>query len=493
MMKRTLIMSLVLVLFLIPLARLPLRPAAAQGPAAEILQRVNALRASLGLPAFQVHPTLAAVAQAHAEWMAAQGTFSHTGAGGTSPQQRVTNAGYQGWVAENIVGGSLMDPARGVEWWRNSPIHYATLSSTRYVDVGVGYAYGAGMHMYVLVAGYTSSSAPANNGNTNGGNTAGNGAGNAANDAPPPPAVVIPVEIAEPREDGSVVHVVQAGQTAWDIAAVYEVPLADILRLNRLPETPLLVPGDEVIVRPSPHATPVPEGPILYTVRDGDTAWTIAIRYDVALEDLLILNNLPNDPILLPGEDVIVWLPEGMAPPTPDRPTTYTVRPGDTLWQIAANHRLTMAELLAMNDLSEDAVLLPDTVLVVWQAPTPTQPPPSVEEETATPTRPAQQAVAQQATPGREGTIFATDPPTDTPTPTRTQPQPPTQVAAQAGTPTPPPPQAEEESATPEALPAGGGVTPGALLGLAVIGLGVLVLAGFVGVEVYERLRRGRG
>ncbi|MBN1966180.1 MAG: LysM peptidoglycan-binding domain-containing protein, partial [Anaerolineae bacterium] len=353
-----------LVLLLIVVRGYVPTPAAAQSPADEILQRVNALRAALGLPAFTVNAQLMAAAQAHAQWMAAQGMFSHTGAGGSSPQDRATAAGYQGWVAENIVGGSLMDPARGVEWWRNSAIHYATLTSTRYVEVGVGYAYGAGMHMYVLVAGYQSNSAPVygEGGDTgNGGNT-----GNAGEEAPPPPAIVIPVEVAEPREDGSIVHVVQAGQTAWDIAAVYGVPLADILRINHLPETPLLVPGDEVIVRQSPNATPVPEGPIYYTVREGDTAWTIAIRYDVALEDLLALNGLPNDPLLLPGEQVVVWLPEGMAPPTPDRPTTYTVQAGDTLWEIAARHNLTMAELLAMNDLSEGAVLLPDTVLTVW-------------------------------------------------------------------------------------------------------------------------------
>jgi uncharacterized protein YkwD len=61
--------------------------------ASEILRLVNEYRASLGLPAFQYSGTLASAAQGHANWMAANIIYSHTGEGGSTPLSRATAAG----------------------------------------------------------------------------------------------------------------------------------------------------------------------------------------------------------------------------------------------------------------------------------------------------------------------------------------------------------------------------------------------------------------
>ena len=60
----------------------------AQSPTGSILTLVNQLRASYGLPGFTYDPQLAAAAQAHANWMAQTAVYSHTGAGGSTPQTR---------------------------------------------------------------------------------------------------------------------------------------------------------------------------------------------------------------------------------------------------------------------------------------------------------------------------------------------------------------------------------------------------------------------
>jgi uncharacterized protein YkwD len=74
--------------------------------------------------------------------------------------------------------------------------------------------------------------------------------------APPPPE---PVIVATAAADGSIVHQVMAGQSLWTIAAVYGVPVETLRQLNGLPAEPLLHPGDRIVVRgPGASATPSP-------------------------------------------------------------------------------------------------------------------------------------------------------------------------------------------------------------------------------------------
>ncbi len=436
-------------------------PAAAQS-SADIIALVNDLRASLGLPALSVNGSLMAAAQNHATWMAANRAFSHTGEGGSSPQQRATNAGYVGYVAENIVGGTNMSPRQGVVWWENSGIHYQTMTSNRHIHVGAGFANAGGQNIYVLVVGAPSNYAPSA------------GASRAVQAAAP--VIVIPVTRAEPREDGAIVHEIQMGQTAWDIAAVYEVELDLLLRLNNLPDDPIVFPGDEIYVRPPDGATLPPPGPETHTVQEGQSAWSIAARYNLTLDELLNLNGLPPGVILQPGEQIVIRLAPGQEPPptrTPTpMPTTHQVQPGDSLWSIAIRYDLEIDELLALNDLVMESVIVPGQELTIRRveptltpSETPRPSPTATPSATATATAAGALAPAVTAVSSPTASPSVTPSPSATPSPTLTP------------TPTPAPARLSQRLST-------------ALIGVIVIGLGVLVLIGMLGVELYERLGR---
>jgi LysM repeat protein len=86
----------------------------------------------------------------------------------------------------------------------------------------------------------------------------GEGGGGAA--APQPPPQNVSIEVAPPRADGSIVHVVQPGQYLYLIAGSYGVTVQQIKDLNGLTSS-ILHTGDELLIRPAEGAEEEPEEP----------------------------------------------------------------------------------------------------------------------------------------------------------------------------------------------------------------------------------------
>lgn len=349
--------------------------------ASAIFQEVNQFRSNNGLTPFQYSAALAAAAQNQANYMAAYTVFSsHVGAGGSTPQSRAAAAGYIGRVTENIVGGTGMTAARGLTWWVSSPVHYNTLITSRYQEAGTGFATNGTDNFYVLVVGQPSDAPPQN-----------------VVDDSPEPLYITPITLAQPAEDGSIVHVVQEGQALWSLAAHYEVTLSDLLLFNSLPPNAIVQPGDRITIRLADGAAPppTPTPPTMHTVLEGQSLWSIAVQYNVKLGDILWLNNMAEDVVLQPGALVRVRLaPDEAPPPTPTPILYHAVRSGQTLWEIALTYGLSLEQLLALNNMEQNALIQPGELLLVRQAeptPLPTLPPtetplPPTPSPTQTPT-----------------------------------------------------------------------------------------------------------
>ena len=81
----------------------------------------------------------------------------------------------------------------------------------------------------------------------------GNGVNTAGPGAPVAPSTVVafyPVLVSTPGPDGSIIHLVQPGQALWNIAAAYKVNLQDVLNLNGLGANPIIYPGDKILIQP---------------------------------------------------------------------------------------------------------------------------------------------------------------------------------------------------------------------------------------------------
>jgi LysM repeat protein len=216
--------------------------------ASELIAAVNQFRSTYGMGPLNVDPILMAVAQAQNNYSISIGSITHFGPDGSRPKEQVIAAGYGGgatiFASENIVMGTGLTPAGAVQIWTGDEPHLNTMVGTYYRDVGAGAGQDDnGAFYYTLITAYVAGGYSANSTVPAGGINF--------------PAVPAPVIRATPQADGSIVHVVASGQTLWTIAAVYDVELEELLRLNDLSEGALLHPGDRVTVQgPSSTSTP---------------------------------------------------------------------------------------------------------------------------------------------------------------------------------------------------------------------------------------------
>lgn len=245
------------------LAFLPILLAPAPTPA-DLIANVNTVRAQYGLPGYITSTELMEAAQKHSDYQAAQGQGTHTGDGSSTPTGRAKASGFGGgqtvWISENIAWGFSMSAPRSVEIWKQDGPHLLTMLS-HYTHAGVGMAVGDnGVTYYTLVAGWIAG-APG----TGMSNPQPDGSGGAydagAASAPPAAATagpnadsgssapaINPVVAATPDELGRVVHVVESGQALYTIAVVYDIALEALLNLNDLTENAIIRPGDEIVI-----------------------------------------------------------------------------------------------------------------------------------------------------------------------------------------------------------------------------------------------------
>lgn len=116
----------------------------------EATQLVNEVRKDKRRKAVRYSALLEAVAAGHANEMASQGYFSHTGANGSSVGDRTTAQGYK-WcfVAENIARGQTSLQEAMVAW-TNSKGHYKNMTHKQVREFGV--ARGADNNWVMVLA-----------------------------------------------------------------------------------------------------------------------------------------------------------------------------------------------------------------------------------------------------------------------------------------------------------------------------------------------------
>ena len=141
---------------------------------------------------------------------------------------------------------------------------------------------------------------------------------------------------------GSNYYVVKKGDSLWSIARANGLTVDELKSLNNLSSNVLHV-GDTLLIS-SADSTGDNGNDNYYVVKSGDTLWSIARKYNLSVNELKALNNLSNN-VLSVGQRLIVGK---------ESSNDYVVSAGDTLWAIARKFNVSVDDIKALNNLSSN-------------------------------------------------------------------------------------------------------------------------------------------
>lgn len=96
-------------------------------------------------------------------------------------------------------------------------------------------------------------------------------------------------------------YTVQRGDSLWKISQRYGIPVNEIIAFNNLDTINLKV-GDELRI---PVSSLNDDTKQIYTVKTGDTLWSIAKSFNVSVDDLKNANNLTTN-LLTVGQNLTI-------------------------------------------------------------------------------------------------------------------------------------------------------------------------------------------
>lgn len=134
------------------------------------------------------------------------------------------------------------------------------------------------------------------------------------------------------------VHVVNRGETVSAIAARYGASCSAVLRTNGLSSRDRIYPGQKLKI-PGSRAG----GEQVYAVERGDTVSGIARKHGVSTSSVLEANSMSSRDRIYPGQKIRI---SGGGPGTAYE---YTVKKGDTIYDIANKHGVSTSAVLEAN------------------------------------------------------------------------------------------------------------------------------------------------
>lgn len=118
-------------------------------------------------------------------------------------------------------------------------------------------------------------------------------------------------------------------------------------------------------------ATPAAAGDELI-VRRGDTLWDLALRHGVTVADLVAWNRIENPSLIHVGQRIVLEPPApaatAPAPPPASAPLVHVARAGDTMWDIAIRYGTTVDALAAANGLANPSFIRVGQAIAIPQA-----------------------------------------------------------------------------------------------------------------------------
>ena len=172
-------------------------------------------------------------------------------------------------------------------------------------------------------------------------------------------------------EPSVIEHIVAYGENISMIARKYHLPVETICQLNHISQKDYIFPGQRLKIKVDEQvlseialqgdtaakqqnvaevdSKKIEPETVYYTVKPGDTLWNIAQKYCVSMEGIIAVNHLNNKNKLSVGQ--VLQIPAIGGKDTTKQTIEYIVTKGDSLWNIAQKFDVKMHEIISLNEL----------------------------------------------------------------------------------------------------------------------------------------------
>ena len=203
----------------------------------------------------------------------------------------------------------------------------------------------------------------------------------AANPGVDPNALVVGQQICIPPRTvpvpcpGGTLYTIKAGDTYFSLANRFGVTVQALVAANPGVDPNALVVGQQICIPPRTGPVPCPGG-TLYTIKAGDTYFSLASRFGITVEALVAANPGVDPNALRVGQQICI--PPSTTPVPCPGGTLYTIKAGDTLYAIGLRYGVTVSAILAANPSLEPNSLRVGQIICIPPRVVPPSPIPGV-------------------------------------------------------------------------------------------------------------------
>lgn len=160
-------------------------------------------------------------------------------------------------------------------------------------------------------------------------------------------------------------YIVKNGDSLSKIAVQFGTTVAEIARINKIPNVNLIYPGQifEIIIK-TDSSNNNSSKKIKYIIKKGDTLSKIAKNYGVTIQDIVRWNNIKNQNLIYAGSTLTIYKYNENG--NNNQEIKYRVSKGDTLSGIALKYGTTVNRITQINGIKNPNLIYAGQILRIY-------------------------------------------------------------------------------------------------------------------------------
>lgn len=169
-------------------------------------------------------------------------------------------------------------------------------------------------------------------------------------------------------EGPSISYTVRKGDTLYSLARKHSTTVKAIAGANNISEKQRLRAGTTILIPTGTSTTQAgheKKDHQVHRVAKGETLESIARTYGVSVQAIMLVNNIGNPRRIKAGTSLVI--PRSDDKPENAGPTKYTVKKGDTLWAISRQFDVSSTDIMKWNSITSTAQIKPGDELTIYR------------------------------------------------------------------------------------------------------------------------------